>query len=95
MKGVVEIESVHHRAERRIVAHAHLCVLAYLLMCIAKNRTEESWPLAREKLEPVSLAGLETDHAAIFRVKRLKGSERAIWNTCGIEAPPTTLQVTT
>ncbi len=95
MKSVLQIEPVHHRAERRIVAHAHLCVLAYLLMRIAENRAEQGWPKLREKLEPVSLARLETDQAAIFRVKRLKGSERAIWNTCGIEPPPKTLQVTT
>jgi hypothetical protein len=33
--------------------HAHLCVLAYLLMRIAENRVEESWPLIREKVERV------------------------------------------
>ena len=38
---------------------------------------------------------IETDHAAIFRVKRLKDSERQIWNSCGLEPPPKTLQVTT
>jgi hypothetical protein len=48
------------------VSHAHLCVLAYLLMRIAENRVEESWPLIREKVERVSVVRIETDHAAIF-----------------------------
>jgi len=94
MKSVLRIEPVHHRAERRIVAHAHLCVLAYLLMRIAENRTGESWPLVRERLERVSLARFETDHVTLLRVKRLWDSEREIWNSCGVEAPPATLQVT-
>jgi hypothetical protein len=38
---------------------------------------------------------IETDHAAIFRVKRLEDSERQIWNSCGLAPPPKTLQVTT
>lgn len=94
MKSVLRIEPVHHREERRIVAHAHLCVLSYLLLRIAENRTEQSWPLLREKLERISLARIETDHAAIFRVKRLKGSEAKLFNSCRLEAPPKTLQVT-
>jgi transposase len=95
MKSVLRIEPVHHRAERRILAHAHLCVLAYLLMRLAENRTGESWPLLREILEQVSVARIETGHASIFRVKQLKESERILWNSCGIDAPPRTLQVTT
>jgi transposase len=95
MKSVLRMEPVYHRADRRIVSHAHLCVLAYLLMRIAENRVGESWPLIREKIERVSVGRIETDHAAIFRVKRLKDSERQIWNSCGLEPPPKTLQVTT
>jgi transposase len=82
MKSVLRMEPVYHWADRRIVSHAHLCVLTYLLMRIAENRVEESWPLIREKIERVSVGRIETDHAAIFRVKRLKDSERQIWNSC-------------
>jgi hypothetical protein len=94
MKSVLRIEPVYHRTSKRIRAHAHLCVLTYLLMRLAENRTDMSWPLVREKLENVSLARLETDHAAIYRVKRLNASERVLWNSCGIEPPPQTAQVT-
>ncbi len=77
------------------MSHAHLCVLAYLLMRIAENRLGESWSLVREKLAKVTVGRLETACATIFRVKRLKDSERQIWNSCGLEPPPKTLQVTT
>jgi transposase len=93
MKSVLHIEPVHHRQERGILVHAHLCVLADLLTRIAENRTEESWPLLREKLEPVSVGRIETDHATIMRVKRLKDSESKTWNCCRLELPPRTLQV--
>lgn len=93
MKSVLDIEPVHHRRERRIEAHAHLCVLAYLLMRVAEDRSGESWPLLREKLEGVSVARLEAEHAAIVRVKRLSDAERKLWHSCGLEPPPQTLQV--
>ena len=95
MKSVLRMEPVHHRAERRIVAHAHLCVLSYLLMRIAENRTGESWPLLRERLDRVSVGRIETDHESIVRVKRLTDSERKVWLSCGVQEPPKTLQVTT
>ena len=95
MKSVLRMEPVHHRAKRRIVAHAHLCVLSYLLIRIAENRTGESWPLLRERLDRVSVGRIETDHASIVRVRRLTDSERKVWLSCGAEEPPKTLPVTT
>ncbi len=62
MKSVLRAEPLHHRAERRIMAHPHLCVLSYLLMRSAENRTGESWPLLRERLDRVSVGQIETDH---------------------------------
>lgn len=95
MKSVLDMEPVYHWTERRIVAHAHLCVLAYLLMRIAENRLGQSWPLVRGNLEKVTVGRLETACAAIFWVKSLKDSERQIWNSCGLDPPPETPQVTT
>jgi len=95
MKAALRMEPVYHRADRRIVSRAHLCVLAYLLMRIGESRVGQSWPLIRGKVEQVSVGRIQTDHAAIFRVKRLKDSERQIWNSCGLEPSPQTLQVTT
>jgi transposase len=54
MKSVLGMEPVYHWADHRIVSHAHLCLLAYLLMRIAEKRVEESWPLIREKVEFLS-----------------------------------------
>jgi hypothetical protein len=68
MKSLLR-EPVYHRADRRIVSPAHLCVLACLLMRIAKNRMGEGWSLIQEKVERVSMGKIETDSAARFRVE--------------------------
>jgi hypothetical protein len=75
VKSVSPREAVDHRAHRRIVCQAYLCVAAYLLMRIAKNPVGEIWPLVRERLERVTLGPVETDYAAIFRVRRQENSE--------------------
>lgn len=95
MKSVLRMESVHHRAERRFVAHGHLCVPSYLLMRIAEGRTGESRPLPRERLERVSVSRIETDHASLVRVKRLTESEREVWYRRGGEELPETRPATT
>ena len=89
------MEPVYHRADRWIVGHAHLCVLAYLLMRIAESRTVESWPLVREEVERVSVGRIESGYVAIFRAKRLNNSERQIWDSCRLDPPTRTLQVLT
>lgn len=93
MKSVLDIEPVYHRAPRRIIAHAHVCVLGYLLMKVLENRTGESWQLVREKLQELSVSRVETDVAAFYQTKRLTGSEKSLLNSCGVEIPPRVLQV--
>jgi hypothetical protein len=87
MKSVLEIEPVYHRTEGRITAHVHLCVLAYLLMRVAENRTGESWELLREQLGRVSLAELATDRARVLKTKRLTASEADIFKSCRVSPP--------
>lgn len=87
MKSVLEIEPVHHRTPERITAHAHLCVLAYLLIRLVENRTGESWQMVRECLEQISLSELETDRAAVLKVKRLNAREKELLNSCRVKPP--------
>jgi len=94
MKTALAIEPVYHRKRDRIISHTHLCVLAYLLIRLAENRTTESWKLVREKLERISLVALDMGVATVYRTQRLTGPERNLWKTCGIDPPPDPLQVT-
>jgi len=93
MKSVLSIEPVYHRTTTRITAHAHLCVLAYLLIRVVENRTTTSWPLVREPLERISLARVETGGTAFHQRKRLTGPERTLWNKCHLDPPAKVLQV--
>lgn len=93
MKSTLDIEPVYHRAERRITAHAHLCVLAYLLIRLAENRTGTGWKLLREQVEQIALTRLEAEEAAFYKPTRLKAKERDLWNSCRVEPPPKLLQV--
>ena len=93
MKTGLDIEPVYHRKPRRVTAHAHLCVLAYLLTRLAEERTGTSWTLLREELERVSLSEVELSEATVYRRKQLTGPERNLWNKCGLEIPPDPYQV--
>jgi len=93
MKSTLDIEPVYHRAERRITAHAHLCVMAYLLIRLAENRGKASWSLLRQTLEGISLARLESPEGVVHQTQRLRQPEQALLNRCRVPAPPKALQV--
>lgn len=93
MKSVLEIEPFYHRTPERITAHVHLCVLAYLLIRLVENRTGESWPMVRESLEQVSLTRVETDRAAVLKVKRLNAREKELLNSCRVKPPRDIVQL--
>lgn len=94
MKTGLEIEPVYHRKPCRITAHAHLCVLAYLLTRLAEERAGTSWSLLKEELERVSLSQVAMSEATVYRRQKLTGPERNLWNKCGLEPPPDPFQVT-
>lgn len=85
MKSTLDIERVYHRAERRIIAHAHLCVLAYLLIRPAENRTATGWMLLREVLESIAVGLLETAEGVVHQTHRLTAPEQTLFNRCGVQ----------
>lgn len=93
MKTALSMEPVHHHKPVRIVSHAHLCVLAYLLIRVAEIRTETSWTLLREQLERVSLSRVEMNRATVYRTKQLTGPEKNLWKRCRLAPPPKTLTI--
>jgi len=93
MKTALNIEPVHHRTPVRITSHAHLCVLAYLLVRVAENRTGETWQRLREQLERVSLSRVQMNRATVYRRKQLTGPEKNLWNRCRLDLPPDPLRI--
>jgi len=93
MKTALAIEPVYHRKPARIISHAHLCVLAYLLIRLAENRTTEGWKLLREQLDRISLSRIEMGRTVVYRTKRLTRPERNLWKSCHLAPPPETLRI--
>lgn len=92
MKTTPEIEPAYHRADQRITAHAHLCVLAYLLLRL--GRTGRRWLEARPgRLQRVTLTRIETPEAALHNTKRLGPEKWAVWNCCRVQPPPKALRL--
>jgi hypothetical protein len=94
MKSVLDLEPVQHRTPARITAHVHVCVLAYLLVRLAENRTQKGWEQIREQVERISLTELTTDRASVLQTKALTRTERDLLNCCKAPPPPQILQVT-
>jgi transposase len=94
MKSVLDIEPVQHRTPGRITAHVHICVLAYLLIRVAENRTQLGWEQVREQVERISLAELTTGRASVLQTKVLTRAEADLLNCCKVPPPPRILQVT-
>ena len=66
MKSVLDLRPVCHRLEERIRAHVLLCWLALLLVRVAGNATEKTWPVMRRELGRIHL-GTFTGPAGTFR----------------------------
>jgi len=88
MRTALNIEPVHHRTPVHITSHAHLCVLAYLLVRVAENRTGQTWQRLREQLERVSLSRVQMKRATVYRRKQLTGPAKNLWNRCRLDLPP-------
>ena len=93
MKSLLDIEPVYHRSEERIVAHVHLCVLAYLLCRVAEARAGVSWELLWEQLDEISLTRLETERATVLQTKRLTAAEQDLFKRCRVTPPPRILSI--
>jgi transposase len=92
MKQVLELRPVYHRREDRIRAHVVLCWLALLLVRVAENTCEDTWPNLRRELEKLQL-GSFSGPAGSFRqrteltVSAVKQSCRSAYDeTCRLRA---------
>ena len=88
MKQVLDLRPVYHRLEERIRAHVLLCWLALLLICIAENRTGQTWPVMRRELDRIHL-GTFTGRAGTCRQRtELSKPARDLLVKLSIDPPP-------
>ena len=85
-RSQIRLTPMFHRAERRIVAHVKLCVLALLLQRVAEHRTGLPWPRIRHALEGLQATCYETQTHHFWQRNRLPGGLNELMEK--LEVPP-------
>jgi len=78
MKQVIDLRPVYHRKEERIRAHVLLCWLALLLVRVAENACNESWPNLRHELEKIKLGSFAGAAGSFSQRTELTAAQRVI-----------------
>ena len=78
MKQVIDLRPVYHRKEEGIRAHVVLCWLALLLVRVAENACNESWPDLRRELEKLKLGSFAGVAGSFRQRTELTAAQRAI-----------------
>jgi len=88
MKQVIDPRPVYHRKEERIRAHVLLCWLALLLVRVAENTCNESWPNLRHELEKIKLGSFAGASGRFSQRTELTAAQRAILAKLELAEPP-------
>jgi len=88
MKQVIDLRPVYHRKEERIRAHVLLCWLALLLVRVAENACQESWPNLRRELEKIKLGSFVGPTGSFSQRTDLTAAQRAILARLQLAEPP-------
>ena len=88
MKHIIDLRPVYHRKEERIRAHVLLCWLALLLVRVAENACEESWPNLRRELERIKLGSFAGATGSFSQRTELTAAQRAILAKLQLTEPP-------
>jgi len=88
MKQVIDLRPVYHRKEERIRAHVLLCWLALLLVRVAENACEESWPNLRRELQKIKLGSFAGAAGSFSQRTELTAAQRAILAKLEVAEPP-------
>lgn len=94
MKQVIDLRPVYHRKEQRIRAHVLLCWLALLLVRVAENACEESWPNLRRELERIKLGSFAGAAGSFSQRTELSAAQRAILAKLQLAEPPRISELT-
>ena len=87
MKQIIDLRPVYHRKEERIRAHVVLCWLALLLVRVAENACEQSWPNLRRELEKIKLGSFAGPAGSFSQRTETTTSQRAILAKLGLAEP--------
>lgn len=88
LKQPLAIRPVYHYKADRIQAHVVICWLALLLVRVAENRTNQSWPRIRDTLQRIHMGTFRGSHGTVQRRTELTDEQRRVCKQLQIEVPP-------
>ncbi len=94
LKQVLEVRPVYHRLEDRIRAHVTLCFLALMLIRIAENTSQQTWPRIRRELDRMHLGEFTGPAGRVTQRSETSPAQREILRALQIKEPPLLLDAT-
>lgn len=88
LKQVLEVRPVYHRKQERIQAHVTLCFLALVLVRVAENATNMTWPAIARELDRMHLIDLEGSSGRVRQRTEITAEQAEILDACAVPAPP-------
>jgi transposase len=78
LKSTLSLRPVYHTKNDRIRAHTLLCLLALLLVRIAENQTDQTWPRIRDEMQRLHLGEFVNKDGRILQYTQLTNEQRNI-----------------
>ncbi|MDA8330390.1 MAG: transposase [Candidatus Dormibacteraeota bacterium] len=87
LKQELELRPMFHRKEDRIRAHVLLCFLGLLMMRVAENRTQQTWPRIRRELQRLVLVDLSGPAGQVSQTSKPTPSQTQLFEALQVPAP--------
>ena len=87
LKQELELRPMFHRKEDRIRAHVLLCFLGLLLIRVAENRTQQTWPRMRRELQRLVLVDLSGPAAQVSQTSKPTPAQTQLFEALRVPSP--------
>ncbi len=87
LKQELELRPMFHRQEDRIRAHVLLCFLGLLLIRVAENRTQQTWPRIRRELQRLVLVDLSGPAGQVSQTSQPTPAQTQLFEALQVPAP--------
>ena len=87
LKQELELRPMFHRQEDRIRAHVLLCFLGLLLIRVAENRTQQTWPRIRRELQRLVLVDLSGPAGQVSQTSKPTSAQPQLSEALQVPAP--------
>jgi transposase len=93
LKSTLELRPVYHRLEDRIRAHVLLCWLALLMVRIAENELQSTWPRILKELQKIHLGEFQGQDGLVWQCTELTPIQKGYFRTLKLKEPPRFMKI--